>query len=147
MTKSHGSGGTAGGQLLFWIGMGLCVLAMAFFLNSVYASSGMGWIRGMFHGRGRGGGGGGLWETTSMGVLFVPFLIGAIALFYNAKMKWAWGLLGIGLALVFMEILSGLRFEFRMKVSSMIVMILIFAAGAGLMLRSYWPVGEEKPGD
>lgn len=94
MTKSHGSGGTEGGQLLYWIGMGLCVLAMAFFLNSVYASSGMGWIRGMFHGRGRGGGGGGLWETTSMGVLFVPFLIGAIVLLLQRETEMGLGAVG-----------------------------------------------------
>ncbi len=146
---SLGPGGTEGGTLLFWLGVVLCGAAIVFFLGSVYVSSGMGMIRGAFHGRGGGGhgGGGGFWETTSMGVLFVPFLIGTIALFYNSKMTWAWILTTIGMALIFVEILSGLRFEFRMKALYLILMILIFSAGSALVLRSYFPVGKKESPD
>jgi hypothetical protein len=87
--------------------------------------------------RGRGGGGGGMWETTSMGLIFVPFLIGVIALFYNAAQKWAWWLMNIGLAIIVIEVLSRIRFLMTTKLSHLLGMMVLFAAGIGLMLRSY----------
>ena len=32
-----------------------------------------------------------------MGIVFVPFFLGLVALFYHAKLCWAWGLMWTGL--------------------------------------------------
>lgn len=86
-------------------------------------------------------------ETTSMGIIFVPFFIGVIALFYDARMVWAWILTWIGVAIIVIEIVSRLRFFYEMKSSSFILMIVMFAAGAGLMLRSYRELPGEEESD
>ena len=86
---------------------------------------------------GHGRGGHGIWETTSMGIVFVPFFIGVIALFYNAKWRWAWGLTYLGLAVLAVEIFSRVRFILNAKTTHLLGMIVLFAAGVGLMLRSY----------
>ena len=130
-------GGTSGGGGKFILGLLLSAVSLYFFFDSVLVSSrGGGAISGMMRG-GRGGGGGGMWNTTSMGIVFLPFFIGIIALFYDAKIKWAWGVMWIGLAIIVIEILSRIRFLIEIKSSHLLIMVVTFAAGAGLMLQSY----------
>ena len=76
-------------------------------------------------------------ETTSMGIVFMPFLVGLIALFYDASKKWAWAVTWIGLAIIVIEMLSRIRFDMQIKTSHLMIMFVTFAAGAGLMLQSY----------
>ena len=76
----RGSGGTEGGLGKFAIGFSLSALATYLFFDSVRVTTGgHGLISGLF-----GYGCGGYWETTSMGIIFVPFFLGVIALFYDA---------------------------------------------------------------
>jgi uncharacterized protein len=132
-----GSGGTQGGVGLFFLGFALAGVALYFFFDSVRVSTGHhGLLSGMMGGRGRGGSRG-MAETTSMGILFLPFLISTIALFVDSKMKWAWGLLWIGIGILVIEVLSRIRFIMDMKLSHLLIMFVAFAAGAGLMIRSY----------
>jgi isoprenylcysteine carboxyl methyltransferase (ICMT) family protein YpbQ len=132
-------GGTEGGGGKFALGFLLSAVSLYFFFDSVQVSTAeSGWISGAMRG---GGGGYGMWNTTSMGIVFLPFFIGVVALFYNGKMQWAWYVTWIGLAIIVIEILSRLRFLMAMKTSHLLIMMVTFAAGAGLMLRSY---GEEK---
>ena len=115
--------------------------ALWFFFDSVQVmGANYGVLSGWLHGRGGWGG-----DTTSMGILFVPFLIAVIALFYDSKQNWAWLLFWIGLAIVAIEILSRLRFNFQMKSSLLLLMIGLFGAGVGLMLRSYKSLPPESP--
>ena len=136
-----GSGGTKGGVGKYSIGFGLAALATYLFLDSVKVST-MG--HGLVSGLNRGLGLGGFWETTSMGIIFVPFFIGVTALFYNAKWKWAWGLIYLGLIILVIEILSRIRFLLVMKTTHLLLMFVLFAAGVGLMIQSY---KEEKQGE
>ena len=141
----RGSGGTEGGVGLFAIGFCLAILALYLFFDSVKVSTeGFGLMSGMF--RGRGGGQGGLWETTSMGIIFVPFFLGVLALFYDSRMTWAWWLTWIGVAVIAIEILSRIRFLMTMKTSHLLGMLLLFAAGAALMLRSYRDMSRDENG-
>jgi hypothetical protein len=134
-----GPGGTEGGIGKFTIGLVLTAVAVYLFFDSVRVSTaGYGWVSGLMHG---GRGGHGLWETTSMGIVFIPFLIGVIALFYDAKMKWAWWLTYLGIAVLAVEIFSRVRFIWESKLTHVLLMLVLFAAGVGLMLRSY---KEEK---
>ncbi|MEM7146717.1 MAG: hypothetical protein AAF591_16405 [Verrucomicrobiota bacterium] len=125
-------GGTDGGTWQFLVGALLCVVAGWLFFDSVRVVSGGGWVSGMMRGRG----GGGMGQTTSMGILFVPFVIGLVLLFYNAKLKAGWVLFIVGLAIVVVEMVSRIRFRFDIKSTHLILMIVMFCAGAGFILRS-----------
>ena len=125
----------------FVLGLVLAGVSLYFFFDSVHVTTrGSGLISGGmrgFRGGGGGGGGRGMWETTSMGIVFLPFFIGIIALFYDSKKKWAWTVTWIGLAIIVIEILSRIRFLMEIKTSHLMIMFVTFAAGAGLMLQSY----------
>ena len=129
-----GSGGTEGGVGQFLIGLVLAGLAIYLFFDSVRVATGAGFISDSIHGMmGRRGG---IGETTSMGIIFVPFLIAIIALFYDAKKKWGWWLLYFGVAVIAVEILSRIRFFMNTKLTHLLGMMVLFAAGVGLILRS-----------
>ncbi|MDB4508217.1 hypothetical protein N9051_01395 [Akkermansiaceae bacterium] len=60
-------------------------LGLHLFLDSVSVTSApFGWVSG------RMGGGQGMWETTSMGIMFVPFLAEVVVLFFDSEKRWAW---------------------------------------------------------
>jgi len=133
-----GSGGTEGGFFLFGIGFLLSAIAAYMLFDSVNATTGYGLFSGMMRGSQHSGFG----HTTSMGIVFVPFMLGVVALFYDASKKWAWFLMYAGVTIVGIEILSHIRFEMKMKTSHLILMLGMFAAGVGLMLRSYRDTGQ-----
>ena len=131
-------GGTSGGgpEFMWALGLLLAGVAAYFFFDSVNANThGAGIVSGAMRGGGHGGGRG-VWHTTSMGIIFLPLFIAVVALFVDATYKWAWGLLWLGLAIIVVEILSRLRFEFHMKTSHLILLIVVFAAGVGIMIRA-----------
>ena len=132
----RGSGGTQGGVGKFVLGFALAVLALYLFFDSVLVSTAPRGALSMWL-QPHDGAGGGLWETTSLGILFVPFFLGVLALFYDARMKWAWGLMWFGVAVLVIEILSRIRFFLNMKTTHLLGMMVLFAAGAALMIRSY----------
>ncbi len=122
------AGGTPGGLNLFVGGAALSAVSAWFFVDSVRVTTyGNGWVS-----RGLGGIGG----TGSMGVIFLPFFIGVVGLFYDASKRWGWALMGVGLAVIVIEILSRLRFFLDLKLSHFMIMLISFAAGLGLMLRA-----------
>ena len=137
-------GGTDGGEHAFVTGAGLILFALGLylFLDSVQVTSAP---YGLISSR-MGRGGGGMMETTSMGIIFVPFLAGVMVLFYDAEKKWAWWLAGLGLAVICIEILSRVRFVLNMKTTSLLLVLGMVAAGAGLLTRSYM-VGSRSVGD
>lgn len=127
-------GGEEGGDALFGFGFGLLLLALGgyLFLDSVQVTSREGgWVSGAI-GRGRQG-----LETTSMGLVFVPLFLGLVILFYNARLKLGWWLSGLGLAVIVVEILSRIRFELVMKTTHLLIILVMVAAGCGLMFRAY----------
>ncbi len=138
----RGSGGTEGGIGLFSIGFVLSAVSLYFFFNSVQVTTqGFGILTTMIH-RGMGDGGMG---TASMGLVFLPFFLGVLALFYDSKPKWAWYLMWAGLGILVIEILSKLTFFFSLRVSHLIILLGVFAAGAGMMLRSYRSIDRVPP--
>lgn len=127
-------GGTDGGTGYFLMGGGLVLMALGMYLllDSVRVTSGhYGWVSGMV-GRGRQG-----METTSMGIVFVPFIVGVGVLFFDAARKWAWWLAGLGLAVIAIEILSRIRFVLDMKTTHLLMILAMVAAGAGMALRAF----------
>lgn len=129
----RGSGGTPGGLSEFTVGFVLAGLAVYLFLDSVTVSTSVGLIAGGLHGML----GGMIGGTASSGLVFLPFFIGVTALFYNANQRWCWTVMYLGIAVIVIEILSQIRFLIQMKVSHLLGIIILLAAGTGLMLRSY----------
>lgn len=130
-----GSGGTDGGVWMFFGGLLLAVGGVYFFFDSVRVTTGhAGALSGMMGGgRGRGH----IMDTTSMGILFVPFFVGVFCLFVDARRRWAWYLTYIGLIVLGIEILSRIRFIIDTKLTTLLGMFVMFAAGCALMFRSY----------
>lgn len=129
----RGSGGTPGGLSEFSIGIVLAGLAVYLFLDSVTVSTGIGVIAGSLNGIF----GGMVGNTASSGLVFIPFFIGVTALFYDSRQRWGWTVMYLGLAFIIIEIMSQIRFLVQMKVSHLLGIIVLLAAGTGLMLRSY----------
>jgi putative effector of murein hydrolase LrgA (UPF0299 family) len=129
------SGGSEGGEQALITGVGLVLFPFGFclFLDLVQVTSApYGWISGRM-----GRSGGGMRETTSMGLIFIPFLVGVMELFFDSKKKWIWGLAGIFLAVIFVEILSRVHFVLNMKMTSLFLVLGMLAAGAGLLACGY----------
>ncbi|MDA8633196.1 hypothetical protein N9406_06110 [Verrucomicrobiales bacterium] len=131
-------GGRPGGEVKFLIGAVLTVAGVWLFFDSVRFTSGhMGLISGAIS-RGRGGGGGGgLMETTSMGIVLVPLFIGVIALFFDVRKMWGWALVGLGLIILGVEVVSRFRPIMAIKGTHLIMLIVLMAGGLGLMFRGY----------
>jgi len=123
-------GGQEGGEGAFFGGLVLLGLGIYLFFDSVHvATAPFGWMSGRLGGMGGG--------TTSMGLIFVPFFIGVAVLFFDATKRWAWWLSGLGLAIIAVEILSRIRFVLDMKTTHFLMLLIMIAAGAGLLARSY----------
>jgi len=121
------AGGTPGGLSVFVGGAALSAVSAWFFVDSVRVTTyGSGLISRV----------GGIGGTGSMGVIFLPFFIGVVALFYDASKRWPWALMSVGVAVIVIEILSRLRFFLDLKLSHFMIMLISFAAGLGLMLRA-----------
>ena len=144
----RGSGGTEGGTGKFVLGFGLALLALYLFFDSVRLSTAQRGALSIWM-QSQDGVEPGFWETTSLGILFVPFFLGVLALFYDARMKWAWALMWCGVAVLAIEILSRVRFLMSMKLTHFLGMVALFAAGAALMIRSYRDesAGKKPPED
>ena len=130
----RGSGGTEGGVGQFAIGFVLSIVSLYFFFNSVQVTNGTsGWISGLV----TQGMGTGALATASMGLLFVPFFLGVVVLFYDSKKSWGWLLVWAGLGILVIEIMSRITFLFNFRASYLLLLLAVFAAGVGMMLRSY----------
>ncbi len=118
-------GGTSGGLGTFAAGSALALAGTYFFVDAVRVTTyGSGWIS-----RGLGG-------STGGGVVFLPLFVAVVALFIDAKKSWPWALGAVGVGLIFVEVLSQLRFFFDQKLSHLLIMLVTIAAGLGLIIRS-----------
>ncbi len=137
-------GGRPGGEVKFLIGVVLTAVGVWLFFDSVRFTTGhMGMISGAIS-RGRGGG---LMETTSMGVVLVPLFIGVVALFFDVKKTWGWALVGLGLLILGVEVVSRFRPIMAIKGTHLFILIVLMAGGLGLMLRGYVEDRKRKNGE
>ena len=123
-------GGTEGGVAEFKGGIGVIVAATALYLffDSVHVGA---------HGAGLMAGYLGLGSTTSAGLIFLPFIIGVAMMFYDSSSRLGAALFWGGLGVIAVEILSRVRFSFDMKTSHLLLVLAMFGAGVGLILRSF----------
>ncbi len=75
--------------------------------------------------------------TPPFGVVLIPFIIGVGVLFFNEKSFIGWLLTIMGLVIIVLGILMGLRIYFnRIPLSQGLIMFGMVAAGAGLTLKA-----------
>ena len=119
--RFRGPGGTPGGLGLFLFGLALAVAGGYLILNQVNVTSGY-WR---------------WWGENTFGLTLIPLVIGIGLLFFNSKSIAGWILAGGGAVIIFVGILSNLEVYFRQtSLFNVILMLVLFAGGLGLMARA-----------
>jgi hypothetical protein len=77
------------------------------------------------------------WGTNTFGLTLIPLIIGIGLLFFNGRSIAGWLLAGGGAVIVFVGIIASLEIYFRRtSLFNLILMLVLFAGGLGLMARS-----------
>lgn len=124
----RGAGGTSGGSGKFFLGLAMMCAGfyMLFQAIGVHAGFGMG---SRLYG----------WSGLDVtgGMLLLPFVIGVVMVFYNAKNALGW-LLALGaLVALLAGVLGSLQFSLRsMSAFDLIVILVLAVGGLGLFLGS-----------
>ena len=133
MAKIEGAGGTSGGIATFLIGLGMTIAGGFLFLNHVQVGQGF-WS---FWGRNSHGFGGTHGFGSTQGLILIPLIIGIGFLFFNGKSIIGWVLAGGGMLIIFLAVISSLRFYFaRTSLFNLLVMLVLLVGGLGLIVRS-----------
>lgn len=123
-TEIKGAGGTSGGFIEFFLGLGMAVAGAYLLTNQVIVSSSI-WS---------------LWGFSSFGLSLVPLIFGIGFLFFNGKSIIGWILLTIGVVIIFAGILMNLHIFFMpTSLFNTIVMLVLLAGGIGLVARGIMP--------
>jgi hypothetical protein len=138
---------------LFLIGSSLFAAGIFLFANQVTVGSGhgigLGVLSGRTFGRGTGAFFGGLFPFGAgqgFGLLMIPFGTGVALLLADTYRKVGWFLVCASAAALGVTILQSLFFEFRpASLWSLMAMIFMIGAGAGLMFKSLRAYPEEEP--
>jgi hypothetical protein len=120
-SRFNGAGGTAGGVLEFFIGLGMTIAGAYLLTNQVTVTSGF-WS---FYGR------------SAFGLTLVPLIFGIGVLFFNGKSIVGWLLLFAGSVIILAGIITNLQIYFQpTSLFNTIMMLVLFAGGIGLVARS-----------
>jgi hypothetical protein len=119
--RLSGAGGTPGGLITFFVGLGLTV-AGAYLLTSQVSVSGGSWTLGGY---------------SAFGLSLVPILFGIGMLFFDGSSRLGFLLLFAGLVIIFAGIISNLTIYFvPTSLFNTLMMLGLLAAGIGLVLKS-----------
>lgn len=118
--RVRGAGGTKGGLVEFFFGLGLVIVGGYLVMRRVTVHSGYwSWF----------GGG-------TFGVTLIPLLVGLGLLFFDGKSPFGWILTVAGLAIIFAGILLNLNISFQpTDLFTTLMMFGMMAAGVGLIAR------------
>ena len=119
----QGAGGTEGGLGIFFIGAAMLLGGLWMFIDSIYVSTHYGILSRYYGG--------------SSFITMAPLALGILLLFFNAERKTGWVVATIGLVIVLVDVLSGVRFVMHMKLWQWIIVLVFTVGGAGLLLRSF----------
>lgn len=129
-----GAGGTKGGSGRFLLGLIMTIGGAYLLLSSIEVSS-WGFGQRLFSIGGMG---------ITSGIIMIPFMLGVGMVFYDAKSIIGW-LLGAGslVAMIF-GVVSNTHFRFeRMSAFELIIILVLFVGGLGLLLSSLREFGDE----
>ncbi len=122
--KTKGAGGTSGGIIEFFIGLGMAVAGAYLLTNQVIVTSSF-WS---------------LWGFNTFGLTLIPLIFGIGILFFNGKSIVGWILLFIGVIIIFTGILMNLNIFFQpTSLFNTVMMLVLLAGGIGLIARSIVP--------
>ena len=119
MANQPSIGTFLGGAVMFSLGMYLL-------LSSIHVN--VGW-------------GGHLYQMGNVGVtsgmLLIPFFIGVVMVFFNAKNYVGWLMMVGAVALIVIGVIMNINFNFRsMNLFQLLLIFVLSAGGAGLLLKS-----------
>jgi hypothetical protein len=119
--RFKGAGGTPGGVGLFFFGLALSIAGGYLIMQQVQVTSAYwSWM-----------------GPNTFGLTLLPLLIGLGLLFFNGKSIAGWVLAGGGAVIIFVGIISNLSIYFRQtSLFNVMVMLVLFVAGLGLMARA-----------
>ena len=116
-----GAGGTPGGIIEFFIGLGLTVAGAYLLTNQVVVTSSF-WT---------------IWGYNSFGLSLLPLIFGIGILFFNGKSIIGWLLLFVGVVIIFAGILMNLQIYFQpTSLFNTVMMLILLAGGIGLIARA-----------
>jgi hypothetical protein len=114
-------GGTPGGLRMFLFGLVLAVAGGYLILNQVQVTGGY-WR---------------WWGPNTFGLTLVPLVIGAGLLFADGRSWPGWILAIAGVVIIFAGILASMEIHIQQtSLFNMLLMLLLFVAGLGLMARA-----------
>lgn len=120
-SRFNGAGGTPGGIVEFFVGLGMTVAGAYLLTNQVTVTSGF-WS---FYG------------YSAFGLSLVPLIFGIGILFFNGKSIIGWLLLFVGVVIIFAGIITNLNIYFQpTSLFNTIVMLVLLAGGIGLIARA-----------
>jgi hypothetical protein len=74
-------------------------------------------------------------NNSSMGIIFVPFIIGIICIVYKYN-RFNLCIVIFGIFIIVSEMLSNLRFHLYMKSSHLLLLFTMFSIGVGIMFKN-----------
>jgi multisubunit Na+/H+ antiporter MnhF subunit len=120
-SKFNGAGGTSGGVLEFFIGLGMTVAGAYLLTNQVTVTSGFWSYRGY----------------NTFGLSLLPLIFGIGILFFNGKSIAGWVLTLAGVVIIFAGIITNLQIYFQpTSLFNTIITLALLAGGIGLVARS-----------
>ncbi len=120
-SKFNGAGGTPGGLIEFFVGLGMAVAGAYLLTNQVIVTSGF-WV---FYGH------------SAFGLTLIPLIFGIGVLFFNGRSIVGWILLFVGVVIIFAGIITNLNIYFQpTSLFNTIIMLVLLAGGIGLIARA-----------
>jgi len=120
-SKFRGAGGTSGGIVEFFIGLGMAVAGAYLLTNQVTVTSGF-WS---------------IYGHSAFGLSLVPLIFGIGILFFNGKSIVGWLLTFAGVVIIFAGIITNLQIYFQpTSLFNTLVMVVLLAGGIGLVARA-----------
>lgn len=118
--RFNGAGGTPGGVIEFFIGLGMAVAGAYLLTNQVTVTSGFWTFRGY----------------NTFGLSLIPLIFGIGILFFNGKSILGWILLFAGIIIIGAGVLMNLQIYFQpTSLFNTITMLVLLAGGIGLIAK------------
>lgn len=127
-----GAGGTQGGIGQFFIGLAMMGAGFYLLFNAIQVSSSFGLGYGLYRMNAFGQG-----LSITTGMVMLPFILGIVMVFFDAKTKLGWLLTLGSLVALLVGVISSIQFHFKaMSAFDLIVILVLAFGGLGLFLRS-----------
>ncbi|HVE55834.1 MAG TPA: hypothetical protein VNB22_03335 [Pyrinomonadaceae bacterium] len=118
--RFNGAGGTPGGIIEFFVGLGMAIAGAYLLTQQVTVTSGY-WT---------------LWGYNTFGLSLLPLIFGIGILFFNGKSILGWILLFAGIIIIGTGILMNLQVYFQpTSLFNTIIMLVLLAGGIGLIAK------------